>query len=257
MKANRGDAREEAQKHYEGIKAEMSNLNVEMENVKGNVQAMDGEMEAMQQTVKENEQWMKKVEDKMDKAEKRMDEFEDHNSKLAMRKTIRDDILNWSKDESLKATAVMRDRVKTSAPRLSMKANRGDAREEAQKHYEGIKAEMSNLNVEMENVKGNVHAMDGEMEAMQQTVKENEQWMKKVEDKMDKAEKRMDEFEDDSTVPNRGFDEAITNLELQRASHGLRFQNVHKEKRRKLRFENGRNSRQDPTDGPTGRNLRD
>ncbi|XP_070584348.1 uncharacterized protein PF3D7_1120000-like [Erythrolamprus reginae] len=124
---------------------------------------------------------------------------------------------------------------------ISIAVNREDAHEEAKKLYEDIKAdikaemgdlkvELGDLKVELGNVKGSVQAMDGKIEVIQQTLKENEQRMKKVEDKMEKAEQRMEEFEDQSNVINRGFDEAITHLELQRASHGLRFQNVFEEK---------------------------
>ncbi|XP_070584357.1 tropomyosin alpha-1 chain-like [Erythrolamprus reginae] len=117
---------------------------------------------------------------------------------------------------------------------ISMNANRDDVCEEAQKHYEAMKAdlkvEMSDLKAELRNVKVSVQTLDGKIDMIQQTLKENEQWKKKVEDKMEKSEQRMDEFENHSNVINRGVDEAITNIELQRASHGLKFQNVHEEK---------------------------
>ncbi|XP_070592976.1 uncharacterized protein [Erythrolamprus reginae] len=97
------------------------------------------------------------------------------------------------------------------------------SQEDANQQREALKAEMGEL-------KADTGEMKEQMKEIQQTLKENEDRVKAVEEKTEKMEKRMDYFEGRSDVRYRKYDESITHLEVQRASYGLRFQNIIEEK---------------------------
>ncbi|XP_070615326.1 chromosome partition protein Smc-like [Erythrolamprus reginae] len=94
---------------------------------------------------------------------------------------------------------------------------------DANQQREGLKAEIGEL-------KEDTGEMKEKMKEIQQTLKESEQRIKAVEEKTEKVEQRMDDFEDRSDSLNKRYDESITHLEIQRASYGLRFQNITEEK---------------------------
>ncbi|XP_070584361.1 uncharacterized protein PF3D7_1120000-like [Erythrolamprus reginae] len=119
-------------------------------------------------------------------------------------------------------------------------------KEEVKKYFEEMKQEMKNemgtlktelkkeigelKKTEIGEVKRSINEMDVNMKVIQQNLQENEKRIKAMEDKVHDIGQKVEEYEEHNYATCRGFDEAITNLELQSASHGLRFQNIEEEK---------------------------
>ncbi|XP_070587150.1 uncharacterized protein PF3D7_1120000-like [Erythrolamprus reginae] len=97
------------------------------------------------------------------------------------------------------------------------------SQQDATQQRDEIKAEMAEMKVD-------TGEMKDQMKEIKQALQDNEERMKAVEEKAEKVEKRIGYLEDKAASRYRGYDESITHLEMQRASYGLRFQNVIEEK---------------------------
>ncbi|XP_070584345.1 uncharacterized protein PF3D7_1120000-like [Erythrolamprus reginae] len=93
-----------------------------------------------------------------------------------------------------------------------------------------IKKEIGELKTEIAEVKGSMTEMDGNMKVIPQNLQESEKRIKATEEKIQDMGQKVEEYKDHNYIACRGFDIAITNLELQSASHGLRFQNIEEER---------------------------
>ncbi|XP_070610303.1 uncharacterized protein PF3D7_1120000-like [Erythrolamprus reginae] len=109
-----------------------------------------------------------------------------------------------------------------------------EMREEMKEMKDEIKKEIAELKTELTEVKGNVAEMDGNIKVMQQNLQDSEKRIQVTEEKIQVMGQRVEEYEGRNYAARRDFDIAITNLELQSASHGLRFQNIDEERDKDL-----------------------
>ncbi|XP_070584368.1 tropomyosin-like [Erythrolamprus reginae] len=111
-------------------------------------------------------------------------------------------------------------------------------KEEMKKYLEEMRQEMkemkNEIKKELTEVKGNIAEMDGNIKVIQQNLQESEKRIKVTEEKIQAMGQKVEEYEDHDYDARRGFDIAITNLELQSISHGLKFQNIEEERDKDL-----------------------
>ncbi|XP_070800867.1 histone-lysine N-methyltransferase SETD2-like [Pituophis catenifer annectens] len=90
-----------------------------------------------------------------------------------------------------------------------------------------MQEKMSNNHTEL---KTDIHQLDQKMNEIQVSISNNEQRIQKAEQKIEQNEKKLDMVDQTLTMQNKELEDSLIQLEMDRASFYLRFQNVEEDK---------------------------